>query len=262
MPVITEAERQRILEAGRGNRRAVGEHATHRIFEAQVPHAADAVVADEASACTFQQLNARANQLARALRRLGVGAETRVALCTGRSTAMLVSALAVLKAGGAYVPLDPSHPPGRLASILEDAHAPVLVADRAADGLFPSYRGRLLRLDREADAIAEEDPGNLTHDTDPEQAAYVLYTSGSTGVPNGVVVSHRALSNLLGSMQRQAGVDADRSAALGDHARLRHRGIGAVSPAHHGRQPHDRESGDRRPMRHDSPRGSRAMTRP
>jgi amino acid adenylation domain-containing protein len=206
VPVITESERQRILEAGRGDRRAVRDHATHRIFEAQVPHAADAVVADEASECTFQQLNARANQLARALRRLGVGAETRVALCTGRSTAMLVSALAVLKAGGAYVPLDPSHPPARLAWILEDAHASVLVADRAAEGLFPSYRGRLLWLDREADAIAEEDPGNLTHDTDPEQAAYVLYTSGSTGVPNGVLVPHHALSNLLGSMQRRPGL--------------------------------------------------------
>lgn len=206
VPVMTESERQRILETGQGDRRTVREDATHRIFEAHVSNASEAVVADEASEWTFQQLNARANQLARYLRRLGVGAETRVALCSGRSTTMLVSALAVLKAGGAYVPLDPSHPPRRLAWILGDANAPVLIADRAADGLFASYRGQLIWLDRTWDAVADEDPGNLPHDTDPEHAAYVLYTSGSTGLPNGVVVSHHALSNLLGSMQRRPGL--------------------------------------------------------
>ena len=206
LPVMSESEQRRILATGRGDRRTIDAPATHRIFEAQVSSATESVVADEESDWTFQQLNAKANQLARSLRRLGVGAEIRVALCLGRSIAMIVGALAVLKAGGTYVPLDPAHPAKRLAFILDDASAPVLIADRAADGLFPSYRGRLIRLHSSWDAVAHEDPGNLTDDTHPEQAAYVLYTSGSTGLPNGVVVSHRALSNLLGSMQRKPGL--------------------------------------------------------
>ncbi len=205
LPVMTTSERKTISRASCGVRRQILEHATHRVFEAQALNATEAMVADERAECTFQALNARANQLARSLRRLGVGAESRVALCVERSIEMVVSALAVLKAGAAYVPLDPSHPGRRLASIIEDSDAAVLVADHTAEGLFPSYRGHLVRLDSTWKTFAHEDPRDLMHDTHPDQAAYVLYTSGSTGRPNGVVVSHQSLSNLLGSMRRRPG---------------------------------------------------------
>jgi amino acid adenylation domain-containing protein len=119
---------------------------------------------------------------------------------------MLVGLLGILKAGGAYVPLDPSYPRARVAFMLTDTHAPVLVTQQALLAQLPPFSGHLLCLDRDASIIAAQP------DTDPpcwataESLAYVIYTSGSTGTPKGVAIPHRAVVNLLISMARTPGL--------------------------------------------------------
>src|SRR5204862_655437 len=132
--------------------------------------------------------NARANQLAHYLRKLGVQAETQVAICLERSLEMLVGVLGVLKAGGAYVPLDPQYPGERLAFILEDSRSKVLLSQRQFVKFFPGYTGHLVSLDGEAQTIARETTKNRASESSPDSLAYVIYTSGSTGKPKGVQV--------------------------------------------------------------------------
>ena len=137
------------------------------------------------------QLDARANQLAHHLRELGVGPETVVGLCVERSPAMLVGLLGILKAGGAYLPLDPGYPPERLAFMLEDAGAPVLVTHAALLDRLPAHGARIVRLDADcADDCAAAQHALRLAASSPHNPAYVIYTSGSTGTPKGVVVAH------------------------------------------------------------------------
>jgi amino acid adenylation domain-containing protein len=204
--LVPPSEVRQILAACRGPDEPIPALATHRIFEQRVANN-ESLVADEESAITFDELNRRANQLAHYLCRVGVGAELRVGLCVGRSTAMLVAALAVMKSGSAYVALDPSHPPKRLAWILDNSAAAVIITDRD-DLTVASPAVRVIHLGRERDSIAAEAVDNLSSESQPDQAAYVMYTSGSTGVPHGVVVSHRSLVNLLQSMRRAPGLTA------------------------------------------------------
>ena len=140
----------------------------------------------EDQSLTYVELDARANQLAHHLRGLGVGPETVVGLCVERSPAMLVGLLGILKAGGAYLPLDPDYPPERLAFMLEDAGAPVLVTHAALLDRLPAHGARVVRLDADWPAIAQQPTdraGQLR--CEPHHPAYVIYTSGSTGSPEG-----------------------------------------------------------------------------
>src|SRR4029077_13389761 len=124
---------------------------------------------------------------------LGVGAEGLVGVCAGRSPELLVGALAALKAGAAYLPLDPSYPPERLALVLEDARADVLLVGPGAEA--PEARIPAIPLDEEWDAAGADLPG--AEADDPRRLAYVIYTSGSTGRPKGVAVPHGGLANLV-----------------------------------------------------------------
>ena len=140
------------------------------------------------SSLSYGELDARANQLAHHLRALGVGPEVVVGLCVERSLEMVVGLLGILKAGGAYLPLDPDYPPERLAFMLADAGAPVLVTHSALLDRLPAHGARIVRLDADWPAIARaahapRRPSRL----DPHNTAYVIYTSGSTGTPKGVV---------------------------------------------------------------------------
>src|SRR5262249_10098344 len=141
---------------------------------------------------TYDVLNTRANQLARYLRQLGVGPETPVGICLERSVEIVIALLGVLKAGGAYVPLDPSLPEDRLANMLDDSQARLLLTRRNLLTRFPSQTPRLIFLDDRLDvlfAFEEEDFVGPSPSDESETAAYIIYTSGSTGKPKGVVVS-------------------------------------------------------------------------
>ena len=146
-----------------------------RLFEERAASRPDAVaISAEGEEVTYGELNRRANRLAWALRRRGVGAETRVAVVARRSPALIVALLGVLKAGGAYVPLDPAHPEERCAAILRDSGAALVL-----DGDRPDATGE-----------RDDDPPPAAG---PDALAYVIYTSGSTGGPKGVLVTRAAL---------------------------------------------------------------------
>ena len=165
-------------------------HAAFEANAAATPNA-PAIVSADGSTLTYADADARANRLARRLRAAGVGPETMVGVHVPRSPDLVVSLLAVLKAGGVYVPLDPDYPADRLAYVLEDSRAAVVVARGALPEATHGFGGTVVSLDSDADAI-ESEPADRLHDVavDPSSAAYVIHTSGSTGKPKGVVVQH------------------------------------------------------------------------
>jgi len=165
----------------------------HDFFEQQVERTPEAIaVVCERERMTYSELNARANRLAHYLRKHGVGPEVLVGICVERSPDMLVGILGILKAGGAYVPLDPAYPKERLAVILEDAKAPILLSQQKLAGLLPQHGARLIRLDADWHEIATEAPTNPVPNVKPNNLDYVLFTSGSTGRPKGVALEHRS----------------------------------------------------------------------
>jgi len=187
------------------------------LVERQAARTPDAIALHvDADHMTYQELNRRANQLAHQLRSLGVGPEVRVALCLERSSELVVALLGVLKAGGAYVPLDPMYPQERLAFMLEDSQAALLVVamgggaetrrqgDKEMSQLPVSLSPDLLVsrtvLDLRADwsTIARQPASNPRTTVQPANLAYVIYTSGSTGRPKGVAITHRSAVALLG----------------------------------------------------------------
>ena len=144
----------------------------------------------------YQTLNGRANQLAHYLKKQGVGIETFVGICVERSIDMVVAILGVLKAGGAYIPLDPNFPQKRMAYILEDTQAPLLLTQQKLVDLFPEDQTTIC-LDSDWPTIAAESEANPTEYPAPENLAYVIYTSGSTGKPKGTLLMHRGVVNYL-----------------------------------------------------------------
>ncbi len=165
----------------------------HHRFEdqvAQTPHAV--AIFDQGRQLTYQQLNAKANQLARYLQKQGVGAEVLVGLCLERSPLLIIALLAVLKAGGAYVPLAPDYPTERLAMMTADAQVTfILTAERhLADWMRDA---QVMCLDGPLE-MSLESTENLKGAIAPDQLAYVIYTSGSTGRPKGVMVEQRSLA--------------------------------------------------------------------
>jgi amino acid adenylation domain-containing protein len=170
----------------------------HQLFEMQAARTPDAVaVAGPAGQLTYRALNARANQLARYLTGRGVGPEIRVALCLSRSVDLLVGVLGIMKAGGVYVPIDPEHPPDRLAFILTDCAAAVVVTERALRERLPAHGGQTVCLDVEEAEIARQPGTNPTSRVGADSLSHVIYTSGSTGQPKGVAVQHGSVSTLV-----------------------------------------------------------------
>jgi amino acid adenylation domain-containing protein/non-ribosomal peptide synthase protein (TIGR01720 family) len=179
----------------------------HSLIEAQVARTPDAeAVRFEDTALSYAQLDARANQLARHLRSLGVGPETRVGVCLERSLELVVALLGVLKVGGAYVPLDPAYPRERLAWMLEDSDASVLLTQWGLKDVLPPHSARVLCLDADWDAVAREDASRLEPLAGPDSLAYVIFTSGSTGRPKGAMNAHGGIVNRLLWMQREYGL--------------------------------------------------------
>jgi pristinamycin I synthase-3/4 len=145
---------------------------------------------------SYGELNRRANQLARTLRSYGVEPEVRVALCVERGVEMVVGLLGILKSGGAYTPLDASYPLERLAYMVEDAGAPVVVTQEHLRERLPWGWAQILTLDSGWDEIARQDDQNPEHHLAPANLAYVIYTSGSTGKPKAADLIHRGAINL------------------------------------------------------------------
>jgi amino acid adenylation domain-containing protein len=192
LPLLTEPERQQVLMGWNRTDAPYPREATLvSLFEDQAARTPDAqAVVDGPRRWTYRDLNERANRVARALARRGIGAEAPVGLCVDRSLEMVVGLLGILKAGGAYVPLDPEYPRERLAFMLEDSGARALVSvDRLRERLPEGTIERIL-LDADASAIARESGENRPPSAGPRNLAYVIYTSGSTGRPKGVAIEH------------------------------------------------------------------------
>jgi amino acid adenylation domain-containing protein len=164
----------------------------HELFEEQAARRPQAVaVSFEDRQLTYGELNRRANQLAHHLRALGVGPETLVGICVERSLEMVVGLLGILKAGGAYVPLDPEYPLERLAYMLADTAAPVLLTQaRLKERLPQHHRAHTVCLEEDWPAIAQQPVVNPVNYAQPQNLAYCIYTSGSTGRPKGVGLLH------------------------------------------------------------------------
>jgi amino acid adenylation domain-containing protein/non-ribosomal peptide synthase protein (TIGR01720 family) len=206
--LLGSAERQALDAWGRDTRVAGDLRPVHHRFEdcaRRQPDAPALAFGDEVLG--YGELNRRANRLAHRLIALGVGRETRVAVAAERSVAMIVALLAVLKAGATYVPLDPDYPRDRLAYMLADSGARLVLCQGPGRSLLPEGAALQL-LDIEpamAAAGPEHDPGIAV---DGEQLAYVIYTSGSTGRPKGAANRHAALSNCMAWMQQRYGIGA------------------------------------------------------
>src|SRR5207253_398345 len=172
-------------------------------FEEQVEKSPDAIALEfERARLSYRELNLRANRLAWHLRRLGVGPDVLVGVCLERSFEMVIALIAVLKAGGAYVPLNPAHPPERLAFLLEDAQAEILVTERRLKESLSLRRGLgVCLMDQDAEAIGQEPDRNPDPVGSPDSLAYVIYTSGSSGKPKGVAVTHANVDGLFTSTQ-------------------------------------------------------------
>ena len=211
-PLVDAAERQQLAQWSENAQTFAAFPAIHALIENQVAANPDAVaVAFDDTTLSYRELNARANRLAHHLRGQGIGTDSRVGVSLYRSPDMVVALLAVLKAGAAYVPLDPDLPVQRLAGMLHDSgarllltHADLLKTWSGTEPVFPPVPAMALDV-LDTRGCSDANPGLPVHD---EQLAYVIYTSGSTGAPKGAGNRHRALSNRLQWMQQAYGLTA------------------------------------------------------
>uniref|UniRef100_A0A0C1R7U7 Peptide synthetase n=1 Tax=Tolypothrix bouteillei VB521301 TaxID=1479485 RepID=A0A0C1R7U7_9CYAN len=170
----------------------------HNLFEQQVEKTSNAVaIVYEKQNLTYRELNNRANQLAHYLQALGVKPEVRVGICVDRSPLMVVGILAILKAGGVYVPLDPAYPLERLAFMLGDVQASVLLTQTHLCDRLPIQDRTVVNLDLDWEIITQYKEDNLASEVNPENLAYIIYTSGSTGTPKGTEVPHRSIIGFM-----------------------------------------------------------------
>lgn len=207
LPLLQESERRQILREW--NSTGAGfpiDKCIHELFAAQAkrtPEAIALILEDET--LSYAELDRKANQIARYLKKLGVGPEKTVGLCVDRSLDMIVGLLGILKAGGVYVPLDPVYPQKRLALIIEDAHVEVLLTQASLRTKLPAQLTSVVELDADWSLIAHENNDDLTSEATPLNLSYVIYTSGSTGTPKGVAVSHGVAASHLTTYQQMFG---------------------------------------------------------
>ena len=182
------------------------------LFEAQVLKSPDDIaVIFEETQCTYRELNERSNTIAWYLRGKGVKPETLVPLFMERGIEMLSGMLGIMKAGGAYVPLDRDFPPARIAYMLEDTGALIVVSSKqCASKLMVTGGIEVIELD----AIKNQPQGNLTAKVLPGHLAYVIYTSGSTGIPKGVMIEHRNITDYINGLNDKTGINDCRSFGL------------------------------------------------
>jgi amino acid adenylation domain-containing protein len=214
LPMLTPAEYHQILTDWNATTTAMTPEPVHHLFEAQAARlpAATALVYEE-QVLTYAELNRRANQLAHHLRHLGVGPDQLVGLCVERSPEMIVGLLGILKAGGAYAPLDPTFPPDRIAYMLREAGARVVVTQKHLAATLPVGDYLVITLDGDWATIRHQPEHNPQVDVRPEHLAYVIFTSGSTGAPKGTMIEHRQLFNYVQGVGQRLALPAGASFA-------------------------------------------------
>ena len=210
LPMLSDEERRRIVvewnETAADYPRGKTIHGLFAERAARTPEATAVALDDRRY--TYRELDERSNRLARRLRALGVGPGSPVAVCMNRTPDLVVALLAAMKSGGAYVPLDPGYPRERLAFMLEDTAAPVLLTAAASAASLPPHGAHAIELDAGWGEIADESAVALDQAQAGEDLAYIIYTSGSTGRPKGVCCRHASVLNLLADFDRRAKIAA------------------------------------------------------
>lgn len=213
MSLLTLAEQQTMLGTWNQTQASYPDHlCLHELCEIQAqrqPQATALISAGEQ--LTYAQLNARANQLAHYIQKLGVGPEVVVGLCVERSVDMVVGILGILKAGGAYAPLDPTYPEKRLAFMLAETSAPVVLTQAKLLPDLPVSIGQVVCLDADWPRICQERSENPVSGVGPANLAYTIFTSGSTGIPKGIALPHRGVVNNIVDLNRRFGVNSSDS---------------------------------------------------
>jgi amino acid adenylation domain-containing protein/non-ribosomal peptide synthase protein (TIGR01720 family) len=214
LPFVTDTERRELVETFNMPAQDLassrlprdGGATLHGLFEAEVAQRPGMVALTcEGQSLTYEQLNAQANRLARQLRGCGVKPDALVGLCLDRSNELVVAILAILKAGGAYLPIDLAYPAERLAFMLEDAQAPVLLTHSTLRNTLPPTMAKVLCVD---EVLAQPMPAgeaNLPPLAGPDHLAYVIYTSGTTGKPKGSLITHRNAARLFSATEHWYG---------------------------------------------------------
>ncbi|WP_084776987.1 non-ribosomal peptide synthetase [Anabaena sp. PCC 7108] len=204
LPLLTQAERHQLLvEWNNTDAEYPRSKCSHQLVEEQVERTPDAVAVEfEEEHLTYRQMNLRANQVAHYLRSLGVKPEVPVGFCVERTLARIIGLLGIFKSNGVYVPLDPTYPEERLAYMLSDSQAQVLLTTEKTLSSLPQLalcaQGRqIVYLDRDWELISQQNSENPVTQVQPDNLAYVIYTSGSTGRPKGVAMEHRAFCNFI-----------------------------------------------------------------
>jgi amino acid adenylation domain-containing protein len=193
LSLLTEGERRQLAEwSGHVAQDHSRDACIHDLIAEQVDADPDAAaIVTKTERLTYRELDRRATALARSVCARGVGPDDRIGLCLERSSDLVIAILAVLKAGGAYVPLDPTYPSERLAYMVNDSRARLIITRTEVSQGLTEFADRLILLDRRADEVAGGTGDSRRASVSPQNLAYVIYTSGSTGLPKGVAVEHR-----------------------------------------------------------------------
>jgi amino acid adenylation domain-containing protein len=197
--ILTESEKQMmVVEWNQTYADFPYEKCVHEWFELQAKKSPEAIAVRMGDReLSYFELNRKANKLAHYLQRFGIGPETAVAICFDRSIEMIIGQLGILKAGGAFVPMDPAYPVERLAFILEDTKAPILLVQRDIAEKLQSTTAHTILLDDNLAMVEQESDQNPISNVSPNNLAYMIYTSGSTGKPKGTLLRHQGLCNFI-----------------------------------------------------------------
>ncbi|HET7230272.1 MAG TPA: amino acid adenylation domain-containing protein, partial [Longimicrobium sp.] len=210
LPLMDADERAAVAAWSRGIPATAGPGLVHELVRSAAARMPERpALVDGERVVTYAEFDRTANRLARKLARMGVRPESRVAICFDRTTQLVQAQYGAMKAGAAYVPIDPAYPPDRIAHLLRDSAAPVLVTSAELAARLDVVPGAVLCLDGAWDDGPADDDAPLDLPLDPANAVYVIYTSGSTGTPKGVALPHSALANLVRWRNREFGVTAD-----------------------------------------------------
>jgi amino acid adenylation domain-containing protein len=206
LPLLSKADQEQ-MRLWNSTRAEYPLQTVHELFESQAEATPEAIaVVFENQSLTYRELDGRANQLARYLEKSGAKRGSLIGLLVERSLDMIVGLLGILKSGAAYVPLDSTYPAERIAFVLKDANAPILITQEKLASNLPKTSSTVICIDSEWMDIAEQSITVPAVRSTINDLAYVIYTSGSTGIPKGVEIPHRAVTNLLSSMRKKPGL--------------------------------------------------------